>query len=231
MRRIYRRAYKREGLPNPMLYLDLPVRDEKPRDRAASPEEVVRLLDALPTPEDRKLWAAFFYTGARDAELMAMQGEDVDLERGLIRIYRSWDKVEGFIPTKNRKDRSVPICEHLRAYLTEPGPGFYFGSPSEPFNYGKVTRRAYKAWKDAGLERYTPHECRHTFSTFLDAVDTIKTARKNLYMEHSDTSMDARYTHPSAERMALDAAALDEYLTAWESRTLIPFPVARSVAQ
>ncbi len=34
-----------------------------------------------------------------------------------------------------------------------------------PFEPGKVTGRADRAWEDAGLHRTTPHECRHTFAS------------------------------------------------------------------
>jgi hypothetical protein len=51
---------------------------------------------------------------------------DVDLENGLIRVERSWDKVEGFTePKSSAGRRTVPICAHLRSYLAE-GNGFYF---------------------------------------------------------------------------------------------------------
>jgi hypothetical protein len=44
--------------------------------------------------------------------------------------------------------------------------------------------------------------------------------------------MGSRYTHPLEEQAPIDAAALDEWLTARETNTLVQFPVvARSVAQ
>ena len=141
------------------------------------------------------------------------------------------DDVEGEIPTKNRQERFVPICEHLRAYLHEPGEGrFYFGGDT-PLDYDKTTRRAYKAWEDGGLDRFTPHEGRHSFLTFLDAVASISDVRAKRYAGHSDKSMTSRYTHPFEAQAPLDAAALDEWLSR-DAAPVVSLPiVGRSVAQ
>jgi integrase len=223
LRVIYKRAFKRGEVPtNPTRDLDLPT-GGKARDRVAPPELVVKLLEALPTPEDRKLWSILFYAGPRMGEAQALRGErDVDLDNGVLHIRQSWDKIEGAGPTKTGAERMVPICDHLRAYLTEPEAGFYLGAATEPFNYGKATRRAYKAWKDAGLERFTPHQCRHTFRSYLGAIPAISEVRADRYLGHSTGSMRERYTHSFDGQAAIDAAALDEYLTGRESGTVVP---------
>ena len=67
--------------------------------------------------------------------------------------------------------------------------------------------RAWAAWRDAGLDRITLHECRHSFSTFLDAAGVSET-RADIYMGHSNNSVSRRYRHPS--QYGEDAARLDE---------------------
>jgi integrase len=227
LRVIYRRAVKRgEVTLNPSRDVDLPAVEGR-RERVASPEEAQQLIGALPESE-RALWATALYAGLRLGELQALQAEDVDLDERLIHVRRSWDKQEGFVATKSKAgERIVPISEHLRAYLHERTEGFYFAG--EPFNYGKTTRRAYAAWKDAGLERITLHESRHSYSTFLDAAGISET-RADRYMGHANHSVQNRYRHPS--RYAEDAELLDEYLSAGEARKVVSLPiVAQAVAQ
>jgi hypothetical protein len=62
-------------------------------------------------------------------------------------------------------------------------------------------------------------ECRHTFSTFLDAAGVSET-RADRYMGHSVHSVANRYRHP--RQFAEDAARLDEYLSGAEAGTVVP---------
>ncbi len=112
----------------------------------------------------------------------------------------------------------VPICEHLRPYLEGERPRFYFGSETQPFDYDALNARARKAWADAGLERIGLHECRHSFSTFLDAAGVSET-RADRYMGHSNPSVANRYRHPS--QYAEDAARLDSYLSGAEAGKIV----------
>lgn len=120
LRAIYGRACRRSdsGITvNPATGLLMP-KVGKGRERFATPEECERLLAALPE-RDRPIWATAMYAGLRCGELMALTIQDVDLAQGVIHVRRSWDRVAGFIPTKNRKDRRVPIPAVLRDYLDE----------------------------------------------------------------------------------------------------------------
>lgn len=124
-------------------------------------------------------------------------------------------------PEERSGQRDVPICEHLRAYLVERSDGFYFGSATRPFDYDAVTSRAYKAWEDAGLQKITLHECRHTFRSYLDAIPTISETRADRYAGHSVKTLRTRYTHTLNGQLAEDAAALDEFLSGAETGKIV----------
>jgi integrase len=222
LRVIYRRAVRRnEATINPTSDLELPAVTGK-RERVASPAEAVKLLEALPEA-DQALWATALYAGARSGELKALQDEDVDLEAGTIRIERSWDKVEGFIEPKSAAGkRTIPICDHLRSYLerVERDGGFFFGSAREPFDYDAIYKRARKAWDDAELEPIGLHECRHSFSSYLDAAGVSDT-RADRYMGHANHSVQRRYRHSLDGQLAADAGLLDEFLSGAESRKVL----------
>ena len=70
----------------------------------------------------------------------------------------------------------------------------------------------------AGLAGIGFHECRHSYSSFLDAAGISET-RADRYMGHSNHGVANRYRHPS--EYAKDAERLDEYLSASETGKLV----------
>jgi integrase len=161
------------------------------------------------------------YGGLRRGELWALRAENVDLDDGVIRVEGSWDRYDGDVETKSAAGtRVVPICDHLREYLTEQTEGFYFGEAGKPFNYDALLRRSRKAWEAAGLERIGLHECRHSFASYLDAANVSPT-RIDRYMGHANHTVSRRYQHSLDGQLATDAALLDDYLYGAEQGTVV----------
>jgi integrase len=165
LRAIYRRTIRRGDVTlNPTVDLDLPA-VQGTRDRIASPIEAERLLAALPDP-DRASWATALYAGLRLGELRALQWDDIDLERNVIRVERSWDAIEGVIDTKSRAGRrTVPVPSALRAYLLRHQllsgrrAGVVFSrTPTTAFDTGGIWKRSRAAWEEAELQPITLHE-------------------------------------------------------------------------
>jgi integrase len=185
----------------------------------AAPDEAGRLIDALPA-RDRALWATALYGGLRRGELRALRWADVDLAGGTIRVERSWDAKEGEVKPKSYNGaRLVPIAAVLRDYLTtykadaaDVG-GFVFAtSGGRPFDPATITERADKAWKAAGLDRITLHECRHTFASLMIAAG-VNAKALSTFMGHASITITLdRYGHmfPGSEDEA--AGLLDAYL-------------------
>ena len=88
----------------------------------------------------------------------------------------------------------------------------------QPFDSQKLQARADKAWSKTGLERVTPHECRHSFAALMIAASVNAKALQS-FMGHSSitTTMDT-YGHlmPGSEDEA--AGLLDAYLTTQRER-------------
>jgi integrase len=220
VRAIYRQAIERgEIVVNPCDKLRLP-RSDRRRDRIADPQEGVALIAAVPL-EDRPLWATAMYAGLRRGELQALRACDVDLAAGLLRVEYGWDYKEGPIELKsNAGRRRIPIPAVLRDHLDEhwlrsdrEGEQLLFGrTGSNPFSPDQVQRRADKAWEEAGLERITYHECRHTYASLMIAAGVNAKALQT-YMGHANISITMdRYGHlmPGSEEEA--AGLLDAYL-------------------
>jgi integrase len=193
------------------------------RERFASPEEAAALIAAAPE-QDRVVWATATYAGLRCGELKALRDEDIDLAAGVIHVERGWDDYEGVIELKTRAGRrKVPIAAVLRDYITEnrmsSGDGLAFGRTADaPFDAKRMQERADKAWKESGLERICPHECRHTFASLMIAAGVNPKALQT-FMGHSDIRETLnRYGHlfPGSEDEA--AELLDAYLTAQRER-------------
>ncbi len=191
------------------------------RDRIAAPEEAAALLAALPQ-EDRALWATAMYAGLRRGELLALDCQGIDLEKGVLRVERSWDVQAGLVDPKSEAGtRTVPVVRQLGALLREhrlrqgrPESGFVFPGkrPDRPFNTRSVDRRAQAAWSAAGLTRITLHECRHTFASMMIAAGVNAKALSS-YMGHSSIQITYdRYGHLMPGNEAEAAGLLDAYL-------------------
>jgi integrase len=219
LRAIYKRAVSRGEIAlNPTAGLEMPaVRGG--RDRIAAPDECARLLEALPASE-RPLWATAMYAGLRRGELMALRLEDVDLATGVIHVRRGWDTVEGEITPKSGKARRVPIAAALRDHLDEHmiglgwSEGLVFGvSAVSPMSPNTITHRAQGAWRRAGLESMTLHECRHTFASLMIAAG-VNAKALSTYMGHANISITLdRYGHLMPGNEDAAAGLLDAYLS------------------
>lgn len=65
------------------------------------------------------IWAVACYTGLRNGELHALKWEHVDLEKRLIFIRESWNKINGLKDTKSGDDRIVEIAPSLVPIIEE----------------------------------------------------------------------------------------------------------------
>jgi integrase len=226
VRAIYRRAISRgELVVNPCSGLQLPAVRGR-RERYASAEEAEALIAAAPA-RDREIWATAMYAGLRLGELRALRVDDVDLAGGVIQVERGWDPAEGEIKLKSHAGRrKVPIAAVLRDHLLDlvarsgrTGSELIFGrTPESPFAANMLQRRADMAWKDAGLERLTPHECRHTFASLMIAAG-VNAKALSTFMGHAKIGITLdRYGHlmPGSEEEA--AGLLNGYLDAERAR-------------
>lgn len=220
VRAIYREAMALDQVAvNPTSGLSLPaVRGV--RDRIASPIEAMSLLAAVPE-QDRALWTTAMYAGLRSGELQALQWSDVDFKAGILTVRRSWDRVAGPVKPKSRAgQRTVPMAARMRVALVEhrlrrgrPLSGLVFGrSEARPFQPSSVLSRARRAWRRAGLDSITLHECRHTFASLMIAAGVNAKALSS-FMGHASITMTMdRYGHLMPGSEAEAATLLDGYL-------------------
>jgi integrase/recombinase XerD len=114
--RVYFRWMTRQHhlLFNPAGEMDLPRREKRLPRNVLSVAEVAQIINAAPTEEpsglglrDRTMLETLYSTGMRRAELVALELNDIDGERGTVLIRLG----------KGKKDRMVPIGERALAWV------------------------------------------------------------------------------------------------------------------
>jgi integrase len=186
---------------NPARDLRLPS-GETPRERIATPDEAAALIAALP-PRDQAALGLMFYAGLRRGEALALDTDHVEPTR--VHVERTWDPTgRAFTDPKHGSKRTVPVCDELAALLadhrvlTNHAPGLLFASsrrPGQPIHPSPLYRNMYAAWDDAGMERLTPHEARHSYAS-LSAAAGIGIEKLSRRMGHSSIQVTwDRYGH------------------------------------
>lgn len=187
--------------------------------RAATPEEIGRLLGAIASPRHRLMVLLAVYTGVRFGELTELRRGDLELRGstgGTLHIRRAVVLADGVFVVKEPKSeagtRSVAIPAHLlpalRAHLiggsaaSELDGGLLFPSASDPRRHmrqGSLVKWFYPARRAAGLPTLRWHDLRHTSA---DWANRAGASPAELMARHgwSSVAVAMRYQHATAER-------------------------------
>lgn len=164
-----------------------------------SAEEVVRLLEAVPSLKSRTALTTVYATGLRVSEVVRLQVGDIDSQRMVIRVEQG----------KGGKDRYVMLSPQLlkilRSYwrLTRPQlwlfPGRSQDHPLDPVVLHAACRSARAA---AFLDKpVTVHTLRHTFATHL-LENGVDVRVIQVLLGHASLATTARYTQWPPRRSA-----------------------------
>ena len=153
-------------------------------------------------------------TGLRRGELLGLKWEDVDLQRGDLRVRRqvshiNGEVVEAPLKTKNAY-RTLPLAEDTVSVLKEQrrkvgNSPWVFPSPNGgPISPDSVLHMLHRVLKRAGLPKVRFHDLRHTFATLAlqNGVD-VKTVSGMLGHFSAGFTLDT-YAHitSAAQRQA-----------------------------
>lgn len=195
--------------------LDEPrMADRIPRPKAErrlplvlSKEEVTRFLDELRHPKHRALVLLMYSAGLRVGEVVRLRPEDLDGDRGLIRVHRG----------KGGKDRYTLLAaralEAVRIYRAAfPDGAWLFPGdrPGRHYTARSVQRIVNRAAARAGLaKKVTAHTLRHSFATHLMEAGTDLRYIQEL-LGHKSSRTTELYTHVSQPRLAAIRNPLDD---------------------
>ena len=186
---------------------------------AFTEDEVRLLLENLPDDLLGNSIRLLLGTGMRVQELLALQPGDFSPDLSCVRIERAVQMVNGkpvLGPPKSRRSRRlIPIPEDYRPYaaylLRHGGKAFIWSSSRDNLLYsvGTFRRRFYKALEAIpGVRKLSPHCCRHTYSTLLQAkgVSIEMVAR---ILGHESIQTTEHYTHTQISTLAAAVAVLN----------------------
>ncbi len=153
-------------------------------------------------------------TGLRRGELLGLKWEDVDLERGDLRVRRQVSRINGEVveaPLKTKNAyRTLPLAEDTVSVLKEQrrkvgNSPWVFPSPNGgPISPDSVLHMLHRVLKRAGLPKVRFHDLRHTFATLAlqNGVD-VKTVSGMLGHFSAGFTLDT-YAHitSAAQRQA-----------------------------
>ena len=153
-------------------------------------------------------------TGLRRGELLGLKWEDVDLDRGDLRVRRQVSRINGEVveaPLKTKNAyRTLPLAEDTVSVLKEQrrkvgNSPWVFPSPNGgPISPDSVLHMLHRVLKRAGLPKVRFHDLRHTFATLAlqNGVD-VKTVSGMLGHFSAGFTLDT-YAHitSAAQRQA-----------------------------
>lgn len=186
------------ALPRPKRESKLPV--------VLSQGEVARLLRTPRNLKHRALLMLLYSSGLRVSELVRLRPEDVDVDRGLVRVRRG----------KGRKDRYTLLAQRavdaLRLYRDAyPGGRWLFpgGREGRHLTVRSVQKIVARAAEHAGIAKHvTPHTLRHSFATHLLEGGTNLRIIQEL-LGHASSRTTERYTHVAKSTLETIRSPLD----------------------
>ena len=175
----------------------VPPKREKRGRNYLSQDAYTRLLAmAAGTPRDYAVLQLFLQTGIRVSELACLSVDDVDLDRGLLRVTGK-GMADRDIPLNKKAIAALklwraarPMTEHRVLFTNR------FG---EPLGVRSVQKLVERYRRGAGIEkRITPHSLRHTFATHK-ARQGVNAFQLRDYMGHATVATTQLYVHLGGE--------------------------------
>ena len=163
-------------------------------------------------------------TGLRRGELLGLKWEDIDLEKGNLRVKRQIARIDGKVveaPLKTKNAyRTLPLAEDTIAVLkqqkkkTGSSPWVFPSPTGGPISPDSVLHMLHRVLKRAGLPRVRFHDLRHTFATLAlqNGVD-IKTVSGMLGHFSAGFTL-GTYAHVTTAAQKEAAKAMERVLTA-----------------
>ena len=191
----------------PFILAEVPrPKPEKSLPVVLSREAVVRLLGAVKNRKHRTLLLLVYSAGLRVSEVVKLMPEDLDAERGLIRVRKS----------KGRKDRytlfSQVAIQWVDTYKENYRPEKWLFPGQRPGRHlsaraaQKIINRAREA---AGIpQRVTMHTLRHSFATHLLEAGTDLRYIQEL-LGHKSSKTTEIYTHVTKKDLRRIQSPLD----------------------
>lgn len=179
-------------------FLQISAPDDEEHGRRFNDDDIEKLWENTKIPFVRII-LVYIYTGWRAQELSSMKKDKVNLEEMTM---------TGGSKTAAGKDRIIPIHPRIQPFVLEMynAPGTYMIPAMRKgdtfLSYTKLRDLFTSTLEEVGVtEKYTLHDCRHTFGSMLDDAQTPPVIR-NLLMGHSGKDLDEKvYIHKTVDQL------------------------------
>lgn len=171
-----------------------------------SPDEVSRLLAAVPRLRERVAMEIAYAAGLRLNEVLHLKLTDIDSQKMLIRVEQGKGKVDRNVML------AASLLESLRAYWKESKPrGWLFpGHPPKRPMHATLIQRAFIVAKQAARisKPVSFHSLRHSFATqLLESGVNVRTIQALL--GHHSLGTTQRYMHVAGDYLRQTRSPLD----------------------
>jgi integrase/recombinase XerD len=200
-RKVLRRPQAIRDIPRPKRHKCLPS--------VLSRQEVDSLLKAVRHPSSRALVMLLYSSGLRVSEVVRLRLEDLDGDRGLIRVRSGKGKKDRYTLLSRRALEAVE--RHLLFQDSPSGPWLFLGErQGRHLGTRSVQKMVSRAGVRAGIrKRVTPHTLRHSFATHLLEGGTDLRYIQEL-LGHASSRTTEIYTHVSNRDLSRIRNPLDE---------------------
>jgi integrase len=212
LRRIFRMAKVKE---NPALEVEL-LKGETKRKRRLRPDEKEVLLPAIFQEKKRAHLLAIVIAdlnlGLRRSELLSLTPDDIDFERGLVRVHSTkTDAREEDIREVPMNRTACSLMTELVAKARENGWQYIFTNPRTGTRYKSVKRAFRSACKDAGIANLRFHDLRHTFASNAGDDPNVTLPALMETLGHRDPRTTMQYTHANRQGMLRVVEAAEKW--------------------
>lgn len=179
------------------------------RKEAFTQEEVQILMEQLPQNKVGHTIRLMLATGMRTQEVLALEPQHIDPDGSCIHIRQAVNMVKGtphIGPPKTATSvRDVPVPPNVQpcaVFLREQAGQLVWESPvfpGQPVNPSYFRDKYRNAlFRIPGVRMLTPHSCRHTFVSQLQALGVDMETIQSL-VGHADIEMTQHYLHVQEE--------------------------------
>jgi site-specific recombinase XerD len=174
------------------------AKKEKVLPVVLTPEQVMDVIEAPANLKHRAMLSCCYAAGLRVSEVAQLQVDDIESQRGTIRVRQGKGKKDRLVMLSNR------LLEVLRQYwrVGKPKVWLFPGSfEDRPITPRSIQRICMQAGRKAGIPfRISPHMLRHSFATHLMDMGTdLRTIQ--MVLGHESITTTAHYMHVSTRHL------------------------------
>nr|WP_028215428.1 site-specific integrase [Paraburkholderia mimosarum] len=171
-----------------------------------SPDEVTRLLEAIPSIKSRVILMTAYAGGLRISEATCLKVSDIDSQRMVLRVEQGKGQTDRYVMLSPR------LLDVLREYwrMGRPQHWLFPGRfPDQPIGPAVVRRACQDARRRAGISKtVTPHMLRHAFAThLLESGTDVRTIQ--LLLGHRSLATTSTYLKVATSTVCAATSPLD----------------------